>query len=180
MTAQARRQRDHAERERLIIAAARELAESDGWEGVTTRRLAERVEYSQPVLYTHFAGKDAIMAAVALQGFAELADELRTRSGLAAVAAAYLDFAERSPALYDAMFSRAVDLPFATDETPPALRDGFDQLRRVVGAGEAGDDVLTEVLWSALHGLVTLTRGRRLPRELQEQRLARLVEMFTR
>lgn len=78
MSIQARRERERAERERLIVRAARELAEAEGWEAVTTRRLAERVEYSQPVLYSHFKGKDAIMAAVAMEGFADLAAELRT------------------------------------------------------------------------------------------------------
>ncbi len=190
MTTQARRQREQAERERLIVAAARELAEAEGWEGVTTRRLAERVEYSQPVLYTHFAGKGAIMAAVAVQGFAELAGQLQAavapssdaREALAAVAAAYVGFAEQSPAVYDAMFSRAVDLPFATAETPAALNDAFDELRRAAHAVAAGDEeeVLTEVLWSALHGLVTLTRGGRLPRERHDQRLALLVDRFGR
>jgi AcrR family transcriptional regulator len=52
----------------LIISTARELAED--WDAVTTRRLAERIEHSQPVLYSHFAGKDAI---VTVRGFAELA-----------------------------------------------------------------------------------------------------------
>src|SRR6188508_661477 len=72
-----RRERERAHRHQLIITAARELAESEGWEAVTTRRLAERVEYSQPVLYSHFAGKDAIVSAVALDGFSELAVHLR-------------------------------------------------------------------------------------------------------
>ncbi|WP_425297841.1 hypothetical protein [Nocardia abscessus] len=39
---------------------------------MTARRLAERIEYSQPVLYTLFAGKSAIASAVTEQGFAEL------------------------------------------------------------------------------------------------------------
>src|SRR3954454_767540 len=72
-----RRERERAQRHQLIITAARELAEAEGWEAVTTRRLAERVEYSQPVLYSHFDGKDAIKRAVALEGFGELAALLR-------------------------------------------------------------------------------------------------------
>ena len=122
MSIQERRERERAEREKLIIAAARELAETEGWDAVTTRRLAERVEYSQPVLYSHFDGKDAIKAAVAVEGFAELATGLAASRAaaldparaLAAVSYAYIDFARRRPALYDAMFSQTVDLPFAT------------------------------------------------------------------
>ena len=77
MPATARRDRERAQRHQMIITAARELAEAEGWDAVTTRRLAERIEYSQPVLYSHFDGKDAIVRAVAIQGFEELADHLR-------------------------------------------------------------------------------------------------------
>src|SRR5947199_6804381 len=77
MSVKERRDRERAERHRLIISTARELAEAEGWDAVTTRRLAERIEYSQPVLYSHFKGKDAIIEAVALEGFAELAEVLR-------------------------------------------------------------------------------------------------------
>jgi AcrR family transcriptional regulator len=190
MSIQARRERERAERERLIVRAARELAEAEGWEAVTTRRLADRVQYSQPVLYSHFKGKDAIMAAVAVDGFADLAAEMRaartSASGpgpaLAAVAAAYVEFANRRPALYDAMFNHAVSLPFATPEAPAALHAAFDELRQVVRhiPGEDDEAVLTEVLWASLHGLVTLTRGGRLPREAHERRLALLLTRLSR
>ncbi|MEU2235159.1 TetR family transcriptional regulator, partial [Streptomyces vietnamensis] len=46
MSVQERKQRERADRERLIVATARELAEQQGWDAVTTRRLAERIEYS--------------------------------------------------------------------------------------------------------------------------------------
>ena len=52
-----RRERQRAERYELIVAAACELAEAEGWEAVTTRRLAALIDYSQPVLYSHFKGK---------------------------------------------------------------------------------------------------------------------------
>jgi AcrR family transcriptional regulator len=77
MAIQQRRERERAQRHQLIVQAARELAETEGWGAVTTRRLAERIEYSQPVLYSHFAGKGAIVNAVALEGFAELAEATR-------------------------------------------------------------------------------------------------------
>ena len=184
MSIQARRERERAEREKLIVTAARELAESEGWDAVTTRRLAELVEYSQPVLYSHFKGKDAIMAAVAVEGFAALADELRAAvpSGMAAVAAAYTSFAERRPALYDAMFSHAVDLPFASPAAPAALHAGFDALADAIRPHTGDDDLglLTETFWAALHGLATLTRAGRLPRNAHDERLTILLSRFTR
>jgi AcrR family transcriptional regulator len=50
--AQEHKERERAGRHRLIVSAARELAETEGWDAVTTRRLADRIEYSQPVLYS--------------------------------------------------------------------------------------------------------------------------------
>jgi AcrR family transcriptional regulator len=188
MTIQSRREREREQREQRIVAAARELAETEGWEAVTTRRLAAEIEYSQPVLYSHFKGKAAIMTAVAVQGFEELAAELRTarttadgsRAALAAVATAYTDFAQRRPALYDAMFTQAVDLPFASSETPAHLRDGFDELLQAVRplAGDEDPGILTETFWAGLHGLAMLERSGRLPVEAHDHRLALLVGRF--
>lgn len=188
MSVQERRERERTQRERLIITTARDLAEAEGWDAVTTRRLAELIEYSQPVLYSHFKGKHAIMAAVAVEGFTEIAARLRAartkapaaRVALAAVISAYVDFAEQRPALYDAMFIHAVDLHFAHPETPAALREAFDELREAVRpfTGDDDLDVHTEVLWGSLHGLVTLMRGERLPRETHQRRIALLLDRF--
>ncbi|HEX5405176.1 MAG TPA: TetR/AcrR family transcriptional regulator [Pseudonocardiaceae bacterium] len=179
-----RKARDRAQRERLIITAARELAESDGWDAVTTRRLAERIEYSQPVLYSHFAGKDAIVTAVALDGFTELAAALAAQdpdAGLAGVAQAYLAFADANPALYDAMFTMRIDLPFGQRDTPAPLQAGFVAIRDALVSGDRDADelaALAELVWSALHGIVTLHRTGRLPAESQAQRMALLVSVF--
>ncbi|MER7835091.1 TetR/AcrR family transcriptional regulator [Streptomyces sp. NPDC096040] len=191
MSIRTRRERERAEREQLIVTAARELAEAEGWDAVTTRRLAAEIEYSQPVLYSHFKGKDAIMAAVAIQGCAELATELRAareaakdvRGALAAVAETYTSFARRRPALYDVMFTHTVNLPFATPEAPEALQAAFAELLLAVEPiGLAGDDpgLLTETFWAVLHGLVTLMRSGRLPEHAHQERLALLVAHFMR
>jgi len=187
MSVQERKQRERAERERLIVATARELAEQQGWDAVTTRRLAERIDYSQPVLYSHFRGKREIIGAVALEGSAELAVALRAatsavegpRARVTALAGAYLEFAERNPAVYDAIFQLDGGLAFAQEDTPEPLKDAFAALLECLGE-VAGDDVhpgvFTELFWASLHGLATLTRERRLPREFAEQRVELLVD----
>lgn len=181
-----RRERERAQRHQLIISAARELAEAEGWEAVTTRRLAERVEYSQPVLYSHFNGKDAIVRAVAIDGFGELAAQLRQarqanpepRQALPAVCRAYLAFATERPALYQAMFVMPTDVKFAHAETPPQLRAGFDEFVSCFPPDTPGRELLAELVWSALHGIATLTRSGRVPLESQEERLDLLVSRF--
>lgn len=188
MPVQDRKQRERARRHQLIVTTARELAESQGWDAVTTRRLAELIEYSQPVLYSHFRGKREIVGAVALEGFAELATAIRAavarapagRATVAAAAQAYVDFAERNPALYDAMFLLDTGLLFAHEATPAPMREGFDALLDALGDAPGGTDpgLFAEVFWAALHGLVALTRSGRLPREASSRRLEVLVDRF--
>ncbi|MFD9318104.1 TetR/AcrR family transcriptional regulator [Streptomyces sp. NPDC057456] len=187
MSVQERKARERADRERLIVATARELAEQQGWDAVTTRRLAERIEYSQPVLYSHFRGKREIIGAVALEGAAELATAVRAavsathgpRERVAALAYAYLDFAARNPALYDAIFQLDGGLAFAQEDTPEPLKDAFAALLETLGE-VAGDGVhpglFTEVFWASLHGLATLARAGRLPLVDAERRVELLVD----
>ena len=180
-----RRARERAARRRLIITTARRLAEAEGWDAVTTRRLSAEIEYSQPVLYAHFANMDQLTQAIAIDGFGELAETLRTaRAGAATatdalrqLARAYVDFARQNPALYDVMFIRPTTLHFAAEDTPPELEAAFTELRDVVTAvAEHHDaDTLAEVLWSALHGLVTLARNRRLRPSYDDNRLDLLI-----
>ncbi|GGP37946.1 TetR/AcrR family transcriptional regulator [Saccharothrix coeruleofusca] len=181
-----RRERERAQRHQLIIAAARELAEAEGWDAVTTRRLAERVEYSQPVLYSHFSGKDAIVRAVALDGFVELSTHLRRARlanpepphALRATGRAYLAFAAERPALYQAMFVMPTDVKFAHAETPPPLRACFEEFVSCFRPDNARRELFAEVVWSALHGTAVLADSGRIPPEGQEERLDLLVTRF--
>ena len=182
------RDRERAQRRQVIVNAARELAEAEGWESVTTRRLAERIEYSQPVLYSHFEGKDGIVSAVALEGFGELAATLHNaREGAdsphsepRAVASAYMEFARANPALYEAMFTLRVDLTFAQSDTPAPLHAGFAELREALAplTGDRDAETFTEIVWSALHGLATLSQAGRLRPDFYDQRLAMLVDQL--
>ncbi|MCM2292553.1 TetR/AcrR family transcriptional regulator [Allorhizobium sp. BGMRC 0089] len=180
-----RKERQRAERYELILAAARELAEAEGWDAVTTRRLADLINYSQPVLYSHFKGKAEIMAAVATRGFEELAGRLEAETRHVAggilrnVCAAYIDFARSSPIVYEAMFVLPTNIKFASDETPPALRAAFAALVAALGPNRRDPVFLAEVLWGALHGLVVLTQSGRIPASGAETRLDILVAKFS-
>ncbi len=188
MVTNPRRERDRAQREQLIVTTAREIAENEGWDAVTTRRLAAEIEYSQPVLYSHFSGMGAIMAAAALEGCAEMAVDLRkgageaedARGALLRLAENYFEFADRKPALYDAIFTLASELTFASPDSPAPLRDAFGTLLEAAGpaAGRHDPALYTETFWAALHGLVTLERSRRLPARARAERVGMLVDRF--
>jgi AcrR family transcriptional regulator len=182
-----RRGRQRAERYELIVSAACELAEAEGWDAVTTRRLAALIDYSQPVLYSHFKGKTEIVGAVALRGFEELAKRLKIAKAGAAgaadilrrVCAAYLDFARARPVIYEAMFVMPTGLKFASKETPAALREAFAELVAALGPDCEMPAITAEVLWSALHGMAVLAQSERIPAQGAAFRLNVLVQTFS-
>lgn len=182
MSAVERKERQRAERYELILSAARDLAAAEGWEAVTTRRLAALIEYSQPVLYSHFKGKADLVAAVATRGFEDLAARLDAAANAADrlrdTCAAYLDFARERPVVYEAMFVLPTKIRFASAETPPALRAAFAALLKALGPGRQEPEHLAEVLWSALHGLVVLAQSGRVPAAGTAPRLDVLVDRF--
>jgi len=186
----ARKERERAERRARILAEARTLAETDGWDAVTTRQLARRIEYSQPVLYSHFANKEAIVTAVALEGADELARAMREAAcgeddpvrRMTAVAEAYQDFADANPALFDALFTLPTTLEFGGENSPPELVAAFTVLIDTFAPMAAGRDVetFTEMAWSAMHGQVILDRDSRLRPTHRRQRMAMLLDALTR
>jgi AcrR family transcriptional regulator len=157
------RRRDH------VITIARDLAESDGWAAVTIRRLASELGVTQPVLYSVFASRQAIVDAVATQGFRDIATALEAvEVAPMARMRAYLDFAADHPRIYEAMFSMPSGLAFAADDTPEPLHRAFTAVRDVF---PDDDGTRAEVAWSTLHGLATLQAGGRLRPDQAQARL---------
>ena len=178
-----RKERERAKREHRIVAAAQVIAEREGWGAVTIRRLAEEIEHSQPVLYSHFENRDAIVGAVAVEGFQAFTLALREaavgstgqQDALEKVALAYVDFALGRPALYEAMFILPTNLRFARADTKPELRAAFGALAAVVAPFCVDVDVVTETFWAALHGLSELERSGRIRPGARAERIALVV-----
>lgn len=156
-----------------LLHAARSIAAQDGWNAVTIRRIADELEYSPPVLYQHFASKEALLIELMLVGFVELTDQLDVAAQapaeqrLAAMARAYWTFAFTSPELYQAM--NGMDgVPFGTAETPAEARTAFrafrDALRSIAqarGAELADPAGAADTIWAFLHGCVSLSMAGR-------------------
>jgi AcrR family transcriptional regulator len=171
--AQQRRQRERAAARELILAAARDLARSEGWDAVTMRRLAERIDYSANFAYRYFAGRDDILLALVRDGFARLRDVMVAASNqpapgpasgapVPAEAAArqaghaYLDFALAEPDLYQLMYGLGgVRVPAAcTWNEGQAVGDVLTSLLAAAGDRQPEQHVLQ--LWATAHGLIAL------------------------
>jgi AcrR family transcriptional regulator len=132
------------------------------------RRVASEIGASQPVLYSVFSGRQALIDAVALEGFTAIAAAMESAdpSPMARMRA-YLEFAAAHPSTYEAMFSMPSELPFAQDPPEPLAR-AVSAIRDVFPEDE---DTRAEVAWSTLHGLATLQAGGRIPSSRAQARL---------
>lgn len=185
----ARRDRERREMRARLLDTARLLATEEGWQAVTIRRIADRLEYTSPILYQHFAGKDALLRELMLLGFREVAARLRaTPPDLTALATAYWTFAFETPELYQAM--NGLDgVPFATADTPPEAREAFVAFRDLLIAIATENsrtlpdpEAATDTLWACFHGHVTLAMSARLhggPPRARTLILAVLPALFT-
>lgn len=109
-----RDQYHHGDLPRALTDVAGELLEKDGPEAVTLRTVARRIGVSPAAVYRHFADKNALLAAVAAEGFAQLAEAFRASladaagqdalARLRALGLAYLRFAGDHPRLYRLLF----------------------------------------------------------------------------
>src|SRR5882724_2604641 len=106
----------HGDLRAACLRAARELLEADGSAGLSLRALARRAGVSPTAPYRHFANREALVSAIAAEGYRELAGRLagahpapRTPADLATVAVAYVRFALDHPALFRVMFAEPCD-----------------------------------------------------------------------
>ena len=185
------RERRYRRREQQILDHARRIAENEGWPAVTTRRLAQEIDHSQPVIYQHFRNREHLIAAIVAQGFVELTALTRqtvaetsdqTLEGLCWV---YLNFAKQHPALYEAMFTRPSQLQFAQVETPGELSEAFFALSEVIAReAEASEPdeltALTEFFWAACHGIASLHLAGRIPESHLHDQVQRICVMTCR
>lgn len=167
----------HGDLRNALIGATLELIPRTGVRELSLREVARRAGVSHGAAYRHFQDKESLLAAVAEQGFIELALALRTAAQssdgdpiaqLQAAGVAYVEFGIRHPQHLQVMFGGAI----AHFEDHPALKlaasSARDELRavvtRIVGATTARgvtEEVVGAASWAIVHGLtVLLAEGR--------------------
>ncbi|WGP08660.1 TetR/AcrR family transcriptional regulator [Streptomyces sp. SH5] len=153
----------HGDLRAACLRAARELLEEDGSAGLSLRAVARRAGVSATAPYRHYADREALVSAVAAEGYRELATHLAqahpapsTPDELAAVAVAYVQFALKHPALFRAMFAEPCD---PTSEERVAATAAISEYVRTIVAATFPDgdaDALSTTVWALVHGLAFL------------------------
>ncbi|HYK77457.1 MAG TPA: TetR/AcrR family transcriptional regulator [Daejeonella sp.] len=163
-----------------ILKAAWQIVEQEGWQALSIRKIAGAIEYSVPVIYDHFANKEAILLEFTKQGFRRLNEELLKiknrypdpKQQIELMAYAYWDFAHDNKEYYQLMYG----LGIPTCETVRQITElhAFTEiiLEPIRNLIEKSNNKQTDPLlklrtfWSMLHGMISIDMmGQVNPRE---------------
>jgi AcrR family transcriptional regulator len=151
-----------------ILSAARDLFVAEGYQSVSIRKIAERIEYSPAAIYSYFASKDDIFLTLAEEGFhrldAKVRGAMKTGDPLEDVRGcwwAFYQFSQDEPAYFELMFvDRSV--PRITQEwegfefLQGMLGNAVDAIQKAIDAGAfpktLSPNVAMHMLWAALIG----------------------------
>lgn len=160
----------HGNLRQALIDGAKDLIAEQGPDGFTLRELARRVGVSHTAAYRHFADKDALLAAVAGEGFRRLGEAFTEalgstddpRDAFAATGLAYVRFAAENPGNFKVMFRMADCLPEltaiaeASGSSKDVLRGQIEALQQAGLIREGPVEVYVLAAWSLVHGLARL------------------------
>lgn len=171
-----RRERERTELREKILDAARELFITDGYEGVSMRKVAEKIEYSPTAIYVYFKDKEDLFHELCHEDFAKLAEVFRRDAQIAdalerlkQIGRTYAEFGRHYPNHYKLMFMTPHP-PQDLDERDQQIKgnpesDAYAFLRmtmqEAIATGrlrpELNDaDLVSQTLWAAIHGAISL------------------------
>ena len=170
-----RRERERSETRHKILDAARELFIAEGYDGVSMRKVADRIEYSATAIYEYFEDKDALFHELCHQDFARLAAVFQNHSmaadpieRLKKIGQTYIDFGLNYPNHYKLMFMTAHpaaqhEIDCETKGNPEVDAYAFlkQTVEQAIGAGRFGEEfqdaeLVSQTLWAAVHGVISL------------------------
>jgi AcrR family transcriptional regulator len=169
-----RKQRQKEEVRASILDTAWQMVVTEGWQSFSIRKIADAIEYSVPVIYSHFENKDAILLEFNRKGFQLLAEalskakatEAEPANQLRAMGRAYWNFAFQNKEYYQLMFGLGIPTCDAAVRIP-ALGDFAEVITStIVAMVPAGKQpafnpwLKYQSFWSMLHGLVSINMTR--------------------
>ncbi len=173
MGVQERRERERIETREKILDAARELFVEEGYEGVSMRKVAQKIEYSPTAIYVHFADKEQLFLELCHSDFRRLAGQFVKLAAVAdpverirRIGFAYMEFGLKNPNHYRMMFMTPhPPLPNDMEGQGNPEEDAYAFLRDTVKAALATGafrtaltdaDLIAQTLWAAVHGVISL------------------------
>lgn len=157
----------HGNLRRAILDRALAIIAADGVEALSLRAVAVELGVSHAAPRHHFATRQALLTAIASEGFstlADLIDEARRQEGtFLATGVAYLRFALDHPAEFEVMFTPALLDPDDPDYQAARTR-ALGQLRSGAAGHHQDADATALAGWSLMHGFAALAHSGSLDR----------------
>lgn len=165
-----RKLRQKEEVKASILTAAWQLVEKEGWQALSIRKIADAIEYSAPVIYDHFANKEAILLEFTRRGFRQLNEQLvaakdkftHPEQQIEAIAYAYWKFAFAQKEYYQLMYGLGMpgcdavkQIPELASFTEIIIAPIKETLSRTKNA-TADPFLKLHTFWSTLHGLISI------------------------
>jgi len=184
MSIQARKERQKEEVRTAILEAARKIAESEGWEAVSLRKIAEIIEYSAPLIYSYFSCKEAILLEFVKQGCEIQCRAMRKAKETAedpagqllAMAMASWHFVVKKQLYYQLMYGvKVAPCAISCNEVAAArqeLRDiVYSTVQTIIAQSDKPDtnpEIKLLAFWSIVHGVASLYIARVADRRMDE------------
>jgi AcrR family transcriptional regulator len=173
-----------------ILDVSREILLSQGFAGLTMRRVAEAIDYSPAAIYLHFQSREQIAQELCFAGLRQLYERLQNVTAkdpatrLSGYARAYLEYSQSDPETYrlifmaDSQLTKAVFTHRDSGGGEAALRlivTAFTELHTGSKKTCGKPSELAELFWASLHGLASLRIACSQALTGDEFRLAQLV-----
>lgn len=154
-----------------ILDAALRIVKEEGWQALSMRKIADKIEYTAPIIYEYFSNKEAILLELNRQGYLKLAKELQEAKDahtgpadqLEAMWLAYWNFAFANKELYQGMFGITTSCACEMVNKLPEAELPWDIFTASIGELMKIDDMDSEIIctkyytfWSIVHGLVSI------------------------
>jgi AcrR family transcriptional regulator len=164
----------HGDLRSTLLSAANVLLKETGIEGLSLRKLADKVGVSRTAPYHHFKDKNQLLCAIAEQGFVHWQQDaafIFNQTGLSPKEKyrqffhGYISYAADNPELYDLMFGRTIwKQNSATNELRDVAYPSFHHQVEMTKKWQAqglmhrGEDTLrlSQVTWGTMHGIARL------------------------
>jgi AcrR family transcriptional regulator len=165
-----RKLRQKEEVRSMILDTAWKMVVTEGWPSFSIRKIADAIEYSVPVIYSHFENKDAILLEFNRKGFELLTEALAAAKAgepdpanqIRKMGRAYWDFAFQNKEYYQLMFGLGIPTCEAVSKIP-ALASFSEVILNSIVAMVGSDKkpnfdpwLKYQSFWSMLHGLVSI------------------------
>lgn len=159
-----------------ILTASLQIVKEEGWAALSMRKIADKIEYTAPIIYEYFSNKDAILQELTRTGYIKLAKQMDEANSkftdpsqqLEAMWMAYWNFAFAEKELYQVMYGVEANccvMGNACDDIKAPSNMLWNKIEEIVPEERRTEEYIDTkyyTFWSVVHGLISINLTRQL------------------